>query len=324
MPEPAASGYHPECIMQQQRDRTELLALGALLGGALCTGGAGVLVRLSETGPVATAFWRGLLALPLLWTWAALESRHSSPRRLPGARSILENPGYLYGGIAFAGDLALWNWSLIHTSVAASTLEANLAPLIVTLIAWVGWGERPRPAFLMALIMALSGMGLIVSPKLGQGGGALLGDAAGVGTACFYAAYLVVMAQLRARYGTGTVMFNTTVVFTALLLPLALTQKILPDTAQGWAVLAGCAFAAQFLGQGLIAYALAHLPATFSSVGLYLQSIGAAVCAWAVLGERLTPVQVAGGCIILTGIALASSARHRAPAPAPQSGPEPT
>jgi len=59
--------------MQKQRNQAEFLALIALFGGALCTGAAGLLVRLSETGPVATAFWRGLLALPLLALWAVLE-----------------------------------------------------------------------------------------------------------------------------------------------------------------------------------------------------------------------------------------------------------
>jgi drug/metabolite transporter (DMT)-like permease len=300
--------------MQQQRARSQFLALAALLSGALCTGSAGVLVRLAETGPAATAFWRGFLALPLLWIWAVLEARqHGAPGPLPWALSSLRQRGYLLGGLAFAADLALWNWSLLHTSVAASTLEANLAPLVVTLIAWLAWGERPRPAFLAALALALAGMLLLVSPKLGHGGGVLLGDACGVGTALCYAAYIVVIAQLRARQGTGTVMLNTTAVYTLLLLPLALTQKFLPDTIHGWAVLLGCALAAQLLGQGLIAYALAHLPATFSLVGLYVQSIGAAVCAWLALGERLAPIQIVGGCIVLAGIALATSVRRRPP-----------
>ncbi len=221
--------------MQKQRNQAEFLALIALFSGGLCTGSAGLLVRLSETGPVATAFWRGLLAL--------------------------------------------------------------------------AWGERPRPRFLLAIGLALAGVVLIVSPKLGHGGSSLVGDALGLGTACFYAAYLVAIARLRERYRTGMVLFRTTIVFTVLLLPLALTQKFLPDTLAGWAILAGCAVAAQFLGQGLIAYALAHLPATFGSVGLYVTSIAAAVCARIVLNERLAPVQIVGGCVVLAAIALARTAR---------------
>ncbi len=44
----------------------------ALLGGAVAIGFAPIFVRLSEAGPVATAFWRLALALPVLWTLAAL------------------------------------------------------------------------------------------------------------------------------------------------------------------------------------------------------------------------------------------------------------
>src|SRR5256886_13801517 len=84
-------------------------------------------------------------------------------------------------------------------------------------------------------------------------------------------------------------MFASTLVFTLILLPLALLQKFLPATAAGWWVLLGCALTAQVLGQGLIAYALAHLPATFGAVGLYVQVVAAGVYAWLLLGERPAP-----------------------------------
>jgi len=100
-------------------------------------------------------------------------------------------------------------------------------------------------------------------------------------------------------------MLWTTLIFTALLLPLALTQKFLPDTAHGWVLLVGLALTAQFFGQGMIAYALAHLPPTYGSIGLYVQPVGAAVYARLILGERLAPVQIAGAAIVLAAIVLA-------------------
>jgi drug/metabolite transporter (DMT)-like permease len=303
--------------MKAQRDHAEIGALIALFAGALSTGGAGILVRLSETGPTATAFWRGCLALPLLAAWAFLEpvqGRSQLEQRSPDGNvarllASFRDPGFLWAGVFFAGDLALWNWSLLLTSVAASTLEASLAPLVVICFVWLRWGERPSAAFMGATALAFVGMLLILSPKFGQGGSAFAGDLLGLGTAIFFAAYLLAVARLRARYGTGIVMFNSTVVFTVLLLPLALAQKFFPDTLSGWAIVAGCALAAQVLGQGLIAYALAHLRPTFSSLGLLLQTLGAVVSAWFVLGERLSAVQIAGGLVIVGGIALARSAR---------------
>ena len=301
--------------MSDRRAASEVPALLALFGGALAIGSAGIFVRLSETGPTATAFWRGALALPLLALWALLERRGGAPPGRGGvAPGRLRDPLFLWAGVFFAGDLALWHSSLLLTSIAASTLEANCAPMLVTLFAWALWGERPRLGFLVALALAFGGMLLILAPKLAGGSHALLGDALGLATACFYAAYILAVARLRTRHGTGIVMFASTLVFTVLLLPLALAQKFLPVSAHGWWLLIGVALSAQVLGQSLIAYALAHLPAAFSAVGLYVQVIAAALYAWLLLGERLAPLQIAGGVVVLAGIALARRAR---PAPLP-------
>ena len=346
--------------MKKARDHTEIGALIALFVGAVTVGAAGILVRLAETGPTATAFWRGFFALPLLAVWAMLEpsapaapaeatpdgatrgasqsddaialgaaSGRATPSRaahfdsaarrlvrVGGQRLLLffGDRGFLLAGAFFAGDLALWHESLLLTSVAAATLEACLAPLVVVLFAWLAWKERPTTAFLAAIALAILGMVLIVSPKLGHGGSAFRGDVFGLATAFFFAGYILSVAHLRGRYGTGVVMFNSTVVFTVLLLPLALAQKFLPNTAGGWAAVIGYAVAAHALGQGLIAYALAHLRPAFSSLGLLVETLGAAVSAWVVLGERLAAVQIVGGLVIVGGIALARSGRAAEPA----------
>ena len=298
--------------LSQRAESSEVAALLALFAGALAIGSSGIFVRLSETGPTATAFWRGALALPLLAAWAFLERRGDTR-----PRASLREPRLIWAGVFFAGDLLLWHWSLLLTSIAASTLEANCAPILVTLFAWALWGERPSGRFLFATALAFAGMLLILAPKLGRGGHALLGDLLGLGTACFYAGYIMVVSRLRAHYGTGIVMLISTAVFSIILLPIALTQKFLPTSVHGWWLLIGCAVSAQVLGQGLIAYALAHLPATFGAVGLYAQVIAAAGYAWLLLGERLAPVQIFGALVVLLAIAVARAARSRAAASAP-------
>ncbi len=91
------------------------------------------------------------------------------------------------------------------------------------------------------------------------------------------------------------------------LLPLALLteDRLLPATAQGLAVLAGLALFSHAGGQSLIAYALAHLPAAFSSVSLLLQPAVAALLASLLLAEPLTALQGLGAAVILGGIVLA-------------------
>ncbi|HEV2284490.1 MAG TPA: DMT family transporter [Steroidobacteraceae bacterium] len=288
--------------------RTEVPALLALLAGALAIGSSGIFVRVSETGPVATAFWRGALALPPLAVWALLERRAAVRAAAPQRPATLFDPLFLWAGVFFAADIALWHLSLMRNSVGASTLEANTAPIVVSILAWMVFGERPRLGFLVATLIAFAGMLLILAPKAAAGGHALAGDALALAAAWFYAAYLLAVAKLRTRYGTAVVMFTSTLIFSVLLLPFAFTEKILPDTGHGWLILWGCALSAQALGQSLIAYGLAHLPATLGAVALYLQVVAAAVYAWLLLDERLAPLQLAGGAIVLIGIALARAA----------------
>ena len=54
-----------------------------------------------------------------------------------------------------------------------------------------------------------------------------------------------------------------------------------------------------------IAYALAHLPVGFSSVGLLLEPVAAGLLAWIILAEAVSPWQAVGGAVILWGIVLA-------------------
>jgi drug/metabolite transporter (DMT)-like permease len=280
-------------------------ALPALLLGAVFIALSPIFVRLSEAGPTATAFWRVALAVPALW---ALFFTLEKTGRGFGKQKLL----FLAAGVAFAGDLAFWHKSIEFTSVANSTLLANLASIFVTLAAWLLWRQRPRPLFLVALALALGGVALLVHTSLDFSRTALLGDALGVVTAMFYAWYILAVKGLRDR-GAATlqVMAVTSTLTAVLLFPVALAsgEQLLPSSASGWWILIGLALVSHAGGQGLIAYALAHLPAQFSSVGLLLQPVVAAFFAWLLLSEPLVALQIAGGLIVLVAIWLAHRAR---------------
>ncbi len=49
-----------------------------LLAGGVCIAFAPIFVRLSDTGPVASAFWRTALAVPFLWIWLLWPTRPES------------------------------------------------------------------------------------------------------------------------------------------------------------------------------------------------------------------------------------------------------
>ena len=73
----------------------------------------------------------------------------------------------------------------------------------------------------------------------------------------------------------------------------------------GWGIVLALALLTQVLGQGMIAYALAHLPVTLSTTGLLIQPVVAALAAWWLFGEALAPAQLAGAVVLLVGITLA-------------------
>lgn len=279
--------------------RARALATLALLAGATAIATAPLFVKLSETGPIATAFWRTALALPFLWAW-----EHHAQRGGHAARFAQDWRLLVAAGLFFAGDLAVWHWSIVLTSVATATLLSNLAPIFVTLAVWLLFARTPSALFLVGLVTAVGGVALLIGGDFRLGGRALLGDALGVATAMFYAAYQLTVNRLRARMATSTIM-AWSVIFMALpLLALALAtgETILPQTASGWLKLVGLAVIAQFAGQSLIAYAMADLPPTFSSVGLLLQPVMAALFAWVLLGETLGWMALAGGIVVLAGI----------------------
>lgn len=288
------------------------LALPALLIGAVGIAFAPIFVRLSELGPSATGFHRILLSLPVLWLWTEFGvRRNSNAVSRPTARTPVKSQWGLaiLSGLFFAGDIALWHWSIRLTSVANATLLANFAPVFVALGAWLLLNERVTVHFLIALVIALFGTAMVMGASIGQDRH-LIGDMLGILTAVFYAGYILSVKQLRETMATGPLMFWTGIFSAAALLPIALLsgEGLVAGSLYGWAVLAGLAFISHCGGQGMIAYALAHLPASFSSLTLLLQPVVAAFLAWGLLAEPLGLLQSAGGAVVLFGVFLASRA----------------
>jgi drug/metabolite transporter (DMT)-like permease len=284
-------------------------AIAALLLGAVAIGFAPILVRLSELGPVATAFHRMLFSLPALWLWYAIECRR--PSSTPAAAA--DRPGFLAAGLCFAGDLAIWHWSLAFTSVANATLFPNFAPVFVTLAGLLFFGERFSRTFLAGMGLAIAGAVVLMGASFDLGPRHLLGDGLALATALFYAGYILAVGRLRGRHGTAKIMAWSGLITCVCLLPVAVAsgESLIAPSLEGWLVLAALGLFSHALGQSLIAYALAHLPAAFSSVALLLQPAVAAVLAWVLFAEALGPWQAAGAVVILAGIALARRGSRR-------------
>ncbi len=280
-----------------------------LVGGAFCIAFAPIFVvlagQIGGIGMLDAAFWRvaiGAVAMAIVV--------------LPMGSAIPKGgtfgPWIWLPGLLFAADFAVWHASFAHTSVANSTLLANVSIVIVTLFAWWDWKEKIARMFVAGAGIAGVGVILLVYSSSGRGevvpgGNPVLGDALGLATAAFYASYLLTMKRLRRDHPAPRLMFWSSTVAALILLPVALwhSDTFWPTNAAGWWPLIGVGVISHAGGQGLIAYGLAGLPASLAAITLLIQPVTTAMLGFAILGQDLVPWQIAGGMAVIVGLAIA-------------------
>lgn len=276
----------------------------SLAAGVFGIGWSAILVRWSGLPGMVSAFYRLLFAAMVLLPWYFVRARRAAP-------SAAIKGAAVFAGVVFAADLAFFNSSIMMTSAANATLLGVNSPVFVAIGGWLLHGERPGARFWSGFVLALAGivsivgMDVLVHPTLG------LGDLFAVAGAMCYGAYLLYVQ--RARAGMDTLTFSTWCVCTGTvsLLPVCLIARQPLWGAgfgpQAWASLIALALATQIMGHFCVAYALGHLPATYSSVVLLAQAPLTALLAWPLLGERLRLGQVFGGLLVLGGIFVVNS-----------------
>lgn len=294
----------PQSDLPLAARRVDAIALAALLVGAVAVGASAIFVRLSELGPISSAFYRPFLAVPIVWLWLALRPKADTKLRAASGKDY----GLLFlAGVFFAGDLAFWHLSLHHTSVANATLFANAAPVVVVLADWLLFRRSIGQVFVGGLVLSLIGGACLAGGSFALNPGNLLGDFYGIVTAIFLGSYLMAVERLRPVFSTATILFWTSMGTSAVLLPVAALsgETMVAVTAYGWAILLALAWVSHAAGQGFVVYALAHLPAGLAAVGLLTEPVAAAVLAFFILAEPITAWQTVGGAIILWGIFIA-------------------
>jgi len=139
-------------------------ALPILICGTLALAFSPIFVRWSEVGPIATGVNRMLLPLPFFFAWMIFyPSQRLNLSNDQGWRDLK----YLFlAGAFFAGDLCVWHWSIHLTSVANSTVLANLAPVFVIAAAWMLFKDKVSRLFLAGLLISLFGVAVLMGESL--------------------------------------------------------------------------------------------------------------------------------------------------------------
>jgi len=277
------------------------------LGTAVaCISVGSILVRLAQAPALAVAFHRIFLASVLLSAFAL----PSFVRSWPGLsrRHVF---ALLGAGVALGVHFATWIASLSFTSVAASVLLVNMAPLFTLVFSRVVLGERVSRTVGIAMALALLGAVLIAVGD--WQGGSLLGDGLALAGAVTLSLYHVAGRGLRSALPLTAYVLGVwgTAALTIALIAAVAHVPLLGYPPRTIAFFLGLAVVPTLLGHGLVNRSLRRLPAP--TVGLFLlgEPVLASLLAYAVFGERPGAWALAGGAVILGALAVVTAEGSR-------------
>jgi drug/metabolite transporter (DMT)-like permease len=277
----------------------------AALLGATCIAFSGILYEWAAVSPSTGTVFRALFGLPLLGFVAWLEHRRYGG--LPARTVRLA----LLAGVFFAGDLTFWHHAIAAVGAGLATVLGNLQVLIVGVVAWLAFGERPSRNTLVAVPIVLVGVALIsgLGDPHAFGADPGLGVVLGLLTAVCYAGYLLVIRRggrdLRRPAGPVAIATVSTAACAALVGVVAGDLDPLPAPASlAWLALLG--LTSQALGYLLISISLSRLPAVLTSIILLAQPVMTVGLGIVLLGERPSVNQLLGVALVIGGIAVAT------------------
>jgi drug/metabolite transporter (DMT)-like permease len=206
------------------------------------------------------------------------------------------------------------------------------APVFIALYVWLVRREKVRSRLWAALLLSLSGLVLVA--QVWQGGGSL--DPLGV-TAALVAALCLASYYLLGERGSvtrdpvtlTTWSFVAAAVFWAVVAPwwefdAGLLSERVPVSIGSLELPLGVLIAWVVVGGAIVPFwlsisALSHFAPTTAGLVATVEPVFASIVAWLWLEQVLTGWQIAGGLVVLTGIALAQTARAE---PVPTALPE--
>ncbi|MDQ1157763.1 drug/metabolite transporter (DMT)-like permease [Sphingomonas sp. SORGH_AS 950] len=284
------------------------LAFAAVILANVALAFGPLLVRMADTGPVASAFWRITLAAPVLALVALIGPARP---RMPGKTQAGLWGLLLIGGIAFAGDLGAWHIGIRQTTMANATLFGNSATFIFPLYGFLVARAWPSRSQGIALILAAAGAGLLMGRSYQVDPRHLVGDLLCVLAGVLYAVYFILMSRVRVAMPPMPALAWSTMASIVPLFVFAvlLGERVWPDH---WSPLILLALGSQIIGQGLMIYALGLLSPLVVGLALLVQPMVATAIGWIVYGETLALPDLAGVAMVAAALVLVRRGSARA------------
>lgn len=248
---------------------------------------------------------------------------------LRGKWTVLWQARWPVLGMGLAGvavTQVLYFAAIQRIPVATALLIEFLAPLLLVGFTWAVSRKTPAPVVLVGSVLALGGLVLVIGP------GAIravdpIGLAAAFGAAIGCAVYFVIAARPNnglppvALAGAGLLLAAPVLALVGALglLPFTATfddLRLLGATTAWWVPLLVVAVVGTALAYASGITASGILGSRVASFIALLEVVSASLFAWVLLGEELSPLQLAGGLLILAGIASVRAERPEVQEPA--------
>lgn len=220
----------------------------------------------------------------------------------------------LASGIFLALHFAFWISSLDYTSVMSSVVFVSTNPLFVGIASVLLLRESLRRGTVLGIAVAVVGGAIIALTDLGQGGAeSLQGNVLALAGAVAVSGYLLIGRRLRKQLSLLAYigLVYSTAATLLLLLAWVMGVNLFVYSLRGYSLIVLLAAGPQLIGHSSYNWALKYLSATFITVTLLAEPIGATLLAIPLLAQVPSPIKLLGGALILVGIYLAAREETR-------------
>ncbi len=214
--------------------------------------------------------------------------------------------GTLWGGIALGLDVALFFSAVKLTTIVNATMIGAMQPVVVAIVAAKVFGERITRRDLLLGLVALAGVGVVVTGSTGAPEWNLAGDLAAAGALVAWSAYFVANRLAKDKVTSREYTLGSAFYTGIINLPLALVfgQSLANPSAESWLWIILLAFGSGLLGHELMNWSLRRIPLWLGSTFTLLVPVVSSSAAWVFLDEPLNVVQIAAMAVVLGALGL--------------------
>lgn len=275
------------------RDALDLVVLGALWGAAFLF----MRVAAPAFGPVTLIAVRVTIAAALLLPLIVREGGMAQARSAAGRLALV-------GALNTAIPFTLFAYAALTLPAGLSSVLNATVPLFGALVGVLWLGERPRPLQFVGLGLGFAGVLVLAWPRLSSAS-----DWRAVAAALTATLLYAISAHLTRQTLTGVrpvvIAGGSMTGAAAMLLPLTLVWHPASSPASGaWGAALMLGVASTAIAYVIYFRLLARAGPTVAMTVTYLIPVFGVSWGAVFLGERLASTALAGGALVLTGVAL--------------------